>query len=202
MKPISLALLLAAFIISCDNTNTDKQAVTPDSTENTAAESPLASALADLRQTLESGDHANIANLIDFPLTDTEMNVAIDDSLFQHDYLAAGGKLTKPLFLKHFDKIAKFTYLDEITRVFKHVPLDSLVNTNEVRKEYREKDNPCMKYYSILAEDNNVTLGFGTNTNSDLDVKDEDAAGCEYAVFWTFKLAGGKLKFVRQAAAG
>ena len=145
---------------------------------------------------------------MDFPLEDTVMNIYLDDSMFQKSYQAAGSKLTRELFRKYYDTIYKFTYLDQVSQIFRHIPLDSLKSKNEVTKEYKDKNEPCTRYYTIHKEQDEVTLTYGTNSNIDyVDKKGKspdhaDVAGCEYSVFWIFKFDGNKLRLVRQTAAG
>lgn len=205
MKPVAQALLLASFLFSCNDSNSDTQAVENDTTQSNTGKPSLSAALDKLRLTLQAGQKEDIVDLISFPLTESQMDLYVDDSLFQQDFVAAGNKLTRDLFLKHYDKIAKFTYLDEIGNVFSHLSIDSLAHNSEIKKEYKDKEEPCTKYYSLAVDNNLVTLKFGTNPNQEFISKEGDTdaiAGCEYAVFWTFRYEDGKLRFVKQAAAG
>lgn len=208
MKAIPLALVLAVFLFSCNN-GTDKQADGSNSaqTANTGKRS-INDALVDLKATLESRDPNKIAGLMDFPVPDTVMNVYLDDSAFQKEYKSWGEKLSRPLFLKYYDTISKFTYLDKITAIFKYIPLDSLKNRSEftVPIETNAKE-PCAGNYRITIEGNEVTLTYGTNINPDYegDVKGTDEVedgGCEYALIWMFRFDGNSLRLLRQAEAG
>jgi len=130
------------FFISCNDSNSDIQAVENDTTQSNTGKPSLSAALDKLRLTLQAGQKEDIVDLISFPLTESQMDLYVDDSLFQQDFVAAGNKLTRDLFLKHYDKIAKFTYLDEIGNVFSHLSIDSLAHNSEIKKEYKDKEEP------------------------------------------------------------
>jgi hypothetical protein len=213
MRSISLALLVTAILFSCNSSDSDKK---PDGSDSPNAVNPsgntgprtITDAILDLKTILESKNRNSIAELMDFPLEDTVMNVYIDDSVFQKSYKAAGNKLSKPLFMQYYDTISKFTYLDQVTEIFKLVPLDSLKYKNELTKEFKDKNEPCMKKYKIEVEQDIVRLVYGTDTNDEYvkkgiaqDEESEDA-GCEYSVFWIFRFDGNKLKLLHQGAAG
>jgi hypothetical protein len=209
MRSISLDFVFAIFLFSCKNSGNDKKADGVDSTQAADKAGPrtITDAIVELKTILESRNPQNIAALMDFPLADTVMNMYLDDSVFQKSYQAAGNKLTKALFLKYYDTISKFTYLDQVTEIFKLVPLDSLKYKNELTKEFRDKNDPCLRFYEIEIDQDNVRLSYGTNRNEEYKGKspeqeETDLAGCEYQVYWIFRFDGNKLKLLHQGAAG
>jgi hypothetical protein len=209
MKPISLPLVLIAFLFSCNNNGTDKQADGSDPGQAAnSGKRTIQNAIFDLKATLESRNPNKIADLMDFPVPDTVMNVYLDDSAFQKEYKSWGEKLSRPIFLKYYDTISKFTYLDKIAAIFKYIPLDSLQYTNELKKELTAgAKEPCAGYYSIRLEDNIVTLTYGTNINPDYEgeIKGTDETedgGCEYGLYYIFRFDGQRLRLIRQGEAG
>lgn len=162
-------------------------------------------AILDLKSRLETQNPNSIADLLPFPLEDTVMNVMVDNADFQQAYTAAGNKLTRCLFIKYYYEISKDTYLDEIANIFRLLPVDSLLYKNSLSKTVRQKDKPCSKFYSIEIQGDFVRLIYRTNVNDEYAAKDkseQDYAGCEYAVFWIFRLQGERLQLFRQTAAG
>jgi hypothetical protein len=206
-----LALVLAGFIFSCNNANNDKQADGADSTRNTGTTSPrtITDAIEDLKTVLESKNRSNIADLFEFPMADTVMAVYLDDSVFKMNYQAAGDRLTKSMFLKYYDTIARYSNLSDIIAGLKDLPVDSLRYTNKIETEIKSKREPCVAFCSIEVNGNEVTLKYSTLANDEYvkpkgSSEDDESyvAGCEYASMWFFVFDGNKLKFVRQAAAG
>jgi hypothetical protein len=208
MRSISLVLVVTILLFSCKNSGSDKNADGVDSTQAANKTNVrIFDAIADLRLTLESRNPHKIAALMDFPLANTVLGVYLDDSTFQESYKAEGDLLTKALFLKYYDTISRFTDLEVVTEVFKLVPLDSLKYKNELRKEVVDKNEPCMHFYEISIDGDNVRLSYGLNRNDAYKGKspeeeESDQAGCEYGVYWIFRLDGNKWKLVQQAAAG
>lgn len=210
MRSISLALVIA-FLLSCNSSNSDKHADGADSANVvTATTGPrtITDAIFDLKTILESKNRNKIADLMDFPLEDTVMNVYLDDSVFQKRYKAEGNRLSKPLFMQYYDTISKFTYLDKVTEIFNLVPLDSLKHINELEKEFKDRNDPCIKYYKIEIEQDIVRLQYGSHNNNEYSKKGAASdneniyAGCQYVVFWVFRFDGNKLKLLSQGTAG
>lgn len=210
MRLFFLTLVLTGLIFSCNNASNDKQADGADSTQNAGTTSPrtIADAINDLKTTLESKNRSNIADLFEFPMADTVMAVYLDDSVFKKSYRAAGDRLTKSLFLQYFDTISRSSNLSDITEGFKYLPVDSLRYTNKLIKEFKDKNEPCTRYYSIEVQNDEVRIVYGTNRNDLFTVpkgsEDDDRyfSGCEYGSFWLFRFDGNNLKFVQQVAAG
>jgi hypothetical protein len=213
MRSISLALVLTAFLFSCNSSNNDRKADGPDSTQaadkGAEVSRTMTDAVNDLKAILESNDKERIAALIDFPVADTVMGIYLDDSTFQETYKANGNKLTRSMFMNYFDPIQRHTYLDQITRVFEYVPIDSLRYTKELSREIKNKNEPCASHYHIAVEGDIVTLSYVLDDN-DLYIKkgtkeEQEAfedAGCEYGVYWIFRFDGNKFRLVQYAAAG
>jgi hypothetical protein len=205
-----LILILAVFIFSCNNAGNDKQAGGNDSTQNAGTANPrtVADAINDLKTILESKNRSNIADLFEFPIPDSIMFVYLDDSVFQKSYRAAGERLTKSLFLQYFDTISRYTNLSDITEGFKYLPVDSLRYTDSLTREFKDKKDPCTRFYSIEVANDLIRIGYGTHQNDLFIVpkgsKDDDRyfSGCEYDSFWLFRFDGNQLKFVARAAAG
>jgi hypothetical protein len=213
MKPFFLALFIVTSLFSCKNAGNDKKTEEPDSAQAAgtaalvdSAKLIMNNAILELRSKLESQNRNRIAELMDFPLADTIMNVHVDDAGFLESYRTAGNKLSKAMFIKYYSDIAKDTYLDEITKIFSQVPMDSLAYTNELDKEVKQEMEPCTKFYSIEVQQNYVRLTYRTHANKEYVPKETqdtpDTAGCEYAVSWIFRLEGDKLRLFRQGAAG
>ncbi len=210
MRLISCVLLPAIFFFSCNNANHDKEAGGADTAQASASSGPrtVMDAITDLKNTLQSGNRSNIADLFDFPVADTIMRVYLDDSVFQENYRAAGDKITKSMFMNYFDTIARFNNLSDIIEGFKYLPLDSLKYKNRIEKVFKSKDEPCTREYSIEVENGLVRFQFTTNQSDLFKSKgndEEDArfnSGCEYASWWTFRFDGSRLRFVRHDAAG
>ena len=206
-----LALVLAAFIFSCNNANNDKQADGADSTQHATTTSPrtVTDAINDLKTVLQSNNRSNIADLFEFPMADTVMAVYLDDSAFKKSYVAAGDKLTKSMFLQYFDTIARYSNLSDIIAGLKDLPVDSLRYTNKIETEIKAKREPCAAFCSIEVNGDEVTLKYSTLVNDEYvkpkgtgEDDESEVAGCEYVSFFFFVFDGNKLKFKRHAAAG
>ena len=211
MRYIFFLLIVAGSLISCNNTNSDKPADNPDSSQPertvpASSRAALFAALKDLQATLESNDKNKVAALFSFPLTDSVMATHLDDSVFQKKYRDAGDQLTKQLFLEYYEPIVKYTNLDYITSLFKYLPIDSLGSSDEMEKYIKSKTNPCAEHYRIELDGDMVRLISGSVENDEYRASklasEDESTGCEYSVVWMFRMEGSKLKFERYAAAG
>jgi hypothetical protein len=214
MRSFGIFFVLAVFLFSCDNSVTDKNASEADSSQNAGTAGrenkgprTITDAVNDLKTILERKNKNDIAELIDFPAADTVMQVFLDDSAFQKTYRKNGDKMTKPMFMYYFDTIARFTYLDEITNIFKHVPADSLQYAKELEKEFSDKNQPCTQRYSLSIQDTLVTLTYGSNSNPNYNwnkkgKKEEYPEACEFTSIWIFRFDGNRLRLLRQTMAG
>lgn len=218
MKPILATLALAAMLFSCNNSASEKKAADADTSANATAATTTAekyapspavlNALNNLKAVLVTRNKSSIADLFEFPMAAAVFRPYIDDSTFSEKYQAAGELLTKNLFLEYYDKIAKYSNLEDIIYGLEVLNVDSLRHTNEISKIFATKNEPCAFVYTITVEDEKVEMRFSINPNTNYvpskKATDEetDDTGCEYSSVWEFMFDGQRLKFLHQAAAG
>lgn len=212
MRSFFLALFMVNLLFGCKNAGNDKKAEGPDTAQpaNTpapenAAKLIMNNAILELKSRLESKNRNSIAELMDFPLPDTVMNVHVDDIGFLEAYRKDSNRLSKSMFIKYFNDISRDTYLDEVTKIFSQLPIDSLAYTNKLSKELKPETEVCTKFYSIEVQQNYVRLTYRTHANKEYVLKTTydtpDFAGCEYVVSWIFRLDGERLRLFRQGSA-
>jgi hypothetical protein len=164
--------------------------------------------LKQLKAVLASNDKEKIADIFQFPLSDTTAGIYIDDSSFNLQLEKNGGKTTRAMFIQFFPQVSKSLQIDELYQLFKQVSLDSLLQKDELISNLRISTEPCFKFYSILVQHELVTLSTGSGVNESYQStsasEDEENSSefCEHILWWVFRFDGERLRFIKQHGAG
>jgi hypothetical protein len=212
-------IFLTAFIlpISCNYSDTTKVAsetVTvnqqTDTTSNKSERQLLIEELKRLQAVFASKDKEKIADIFQFPLSDTTVGIYIDDSTFNAQLEKNGGKTTRAMFIRHFSDISESLQIAQINELFKKIDIDRLLQKDTLQNEVIIKTEPCYHYYDVSVDRNLVTLTVGTNSNRDYksksvsedEIPENSSEFCDDVLWWVFRFDGKKLHFRNISGAG
>lgn len=204
-------------LLSCSNADTNKVASDTTSvnqqSDTTAKKSErqlLIEELKRLQTVFASKDKEKIADIFQFPLSDTTVGIYIDDSSFNAQLEKNGGKMTKAMFIRHFSDISESLQTDQINQLLRKINLDRLLQKDTLQNEAIIKTEPCYHYYGVSVDKNLVTLTVGTNSNKDYksksvsedEIPENSSEFCEHVLWWVFRFDGKKLHFKNLSGAG
>jgi hypothetical protein len=204
-------------LISCNNSDSTKVASNTltvnqqsDTTSNKSARQLLIEELKRLKAVFASKDKEKIADLFQFPLSDTSVGIYIDDSTFNAQLDKNGGKTTRAMFIRYFSDISESLQIDQLNQLFAKINIDNLLYKDSLEHEIIIKSEPCYHYYGVGVEKDLITLTVGTNSNKDYENKsisedeipENDSSICEHVLWWVFRFDGKKLHFKNISGAG
>ncbi len=159
-----------------------------------------------LKSVFGSNVENQIRIIFHYPVPDSiiSLGISLDDSAFRLEYEKNKG-LTEDMFIKHFKMIYRDWRLNELNKLFRYLPLDSLQQKDTLKYYDADKKEPCLKQYFLIVKDSLVMITYGTNGNPGYKGKksdDEIGDECEYDTYWEFLFDGKTLVFKRQVVAG
>jgi hypothetical protein len=206
MRQTLLFLTIIVTIIACNSS--DKTNVTSDTVAyqvDTAKSTRhiLIEELKKLRQIIVSNDKEKIAGLFTFPLSDTSFSIYVDDSTFNEQFKANGGKTTKQMFLNHFKQISESIWIDPLITLLNRIPLDSVMQKDRLERDGYNKKEPCYYSYKLEIIKDSIVLRMDMNSNrtyeskktSEDDIPENSSEICEHSFWWNFYFDGRKLYF-------
>lgn len=217
MRQTLLILTALELLFSC--TNADPTKVASDTTtvkqqKNTTPTKPQRQLLIEeikrLQAVFASGDKSKIADIFEFPLSDTSLSIYINDSTFNAQYEKNDNRVTRALFIRFFTPISESLQTDEINRLFQHLKINDLLQKDSLEYNALIKTEPCYHFYGIDIANDLVTLTVGTNSNkdyksksaSDDEIPENSSELCEHVLWWVFRFDGRRLNLVKIHGAG
>jgi hypothetical protein len=217
MKKHLIMMTAVGLLFSCNSADPTK--ISNDTTllkqphDATASEfkrQRLIDELERLQIVFASKEKARIADIFQFPLSDTMIDVYIADSLFNEQFRSNGGMITRAMFVRSFPQISESLQIDELNQLFTIIDVQSLLKKDTAEREVWIKTDPCTKFYGIEIVDNIVTLrtgqgvnrSFVTSPTSEDDVSKNSSEFCEHVLWWVFRFDGKHLHFIKQHGAG
>jgi hypothetical protein len=157
-----------------------------------------------LKAAFDAKDKRRIADFFSFPIADSSLSFSRIESSLDEDINKNGGLVTRKIFEKHFTRIFEYFNMQEFSNLFKNLNIDILVNKNELHKERHLRNSGCYFNYSIAIEANEISVGFGTNSDENYWKKHPDAEIIceEYFSNWVFIFTNDHLVFNRMLFAG
>jgi hypothetical protein len=216
MKLTFIFLTTLVLLTSCNNRNKTNVASDTliasqqvETTSNTSERQILIEELRRLKTVFASKDKEKIADLFQFPLSDTAF-LYIDDSTFNAKLDKNGGKTTRTMFISHFSSISESLQIDQLNQLFAKINIDSLFKKDTLEHEVIIETEPCYPYYGVSIEKDIVTLTVGTNSNKNYkskslledEIPENNSSICEHVIWWLFKFDGKKLRFNNILGAG
>lgn len=213
MRKKLIILTASVILAACNNSEktkpTNHTAVVehlPDISERQL----LIGELKKLRHTITSQDKEKIADVFDFPLYDKSYSIYIDDILFNDQFKSNGNRITRSMFLQHYEAISKSIWIDQLKNLFHHIDLDSLSHKDTLAYEAYIKTEPCFYSYRIELNKRSVVLRMDMNSNrnyqsetfSEDDILENSSDICEHTFWWVFKFNGNKLQLKSISGAG
>jgi len=214
MRQTFILLAVLVTLIACNNSDTTKTTSNTQTGQQTdtakSARHLLIEDLKRLRQIIASNDKEIIADIFEFPLSETSFSIYIDDSTFNEQFTSNGNKTTKAMFLNHFKEISENIWLDQLNNLFLHLNMDSLLFKDALEHEAYIKTEPCFYSYQIEVSKDSVTLRMNMNSNKNYktkklskdDIPENSSEICEHNFWWVFKFDGKKLHFQNISGAG
>jgi hypothetical protein len=206
MRQTFIILTVLVILVACNNSDTTKVTNDTQATElHTDTTKParhiLIEELKRLQQIVASTDKEKIADIFQFPLSDTAFSIYIDDSTYNEQFKSNGNKTTKAMFLQYFKEINTSILLDQVNNLFKHITVDGLLYKDTLVYDAYIKTEPCFYSYKIEIIKDNVTLRMDMNSNknykskkySEDDIPENSSEICEHNFWWVFKFDGKKL---------
>lgn len=163
-----------------------------------------------MRQIINTNDKQQIATIFNFPKTDSEFSVYIEDSSFNQQVRQNSNNITNDNFLKHYKEISTNIWLDNIKYLLNTLPIDSLHHKDKLRLNNIIEKEPCYYSYQIEVIGDSVTLRMDMNSNRNFkskktvqdEIEENASEVCEHSFWWTFKFDGIKLIFKNMSGAG
>jgi hypothetical protein len=105
------------------------------------------------------------------------------------------------MFLQYFKEISSSILIDQVSNLFQHIKVDSLLYKDTLEYSAYIKTEPCYYSYEIEVIKNSVTLrmdmnsnkNYKTKKNSEDDIPENSSEFCEHNFWWIFKFDGKKL---------
>jgi hypothetical protein len=203
-------IILTVLVILFARNNSDTTTVTGNAQAaeqhtNTAQNKPkrqiLIEELKKLKQTIASNDKEKIADIFEFPVSDTAFSIYIDDSTYNEQFKSNGNKTTKAMFLKYFNEINTSIWLEQVNNLFTHINIDSLSYKDTLVHDAYIKPAPCFYSYKIEVSRDHVTLRMDMKSNTNFkskksfedEIPENSGEICEHNCWWVFKFDGQKL---------
>ena len=216
MKHSLIILGLFWLLFACNHTDANKafnataDVVQQGNTKANIQRQQLIEELNKLRLILSSQNKEKIADIFQFPLPDTAIEIYINDNNFNSQYQKNGNKLTKAMFIDFFSEISEAMQINEVNELFTKIQLDSLHQKDFLEYETNIETEPCYHFYNIEIANNTIQLTVGTHSNRDYkstvlsenEILENSSEICEHIMWWIFEFNGGKLHFKRIFGAG
>ena len=217
MRQTLILFISFVLLLSCNNADTIKvssNVATPnqqsDTTKTKTERQILIEELIRLQAVLRSNDKEKIADLFSFPVSNDILAIYIDDSTFNTQLEKNGSKVTRAMFISHFQEISEGLQIDQINQLFRKIDVGRLLQKDTLEHEAIVKTNPCYHIYGVGVERDLVTLTVATNSNQDYKSKsvskdelpENDSSICEHVLWWVFRFDGNKLHFKNISGAG
>jgi hypothetical protein len=208
MRLTLIILTTLVLLLSCNSSDTNK--VSSDTTAKKLHRQLLIEELERLKTIIASKDKEKIADIFQFPLSDTTVGIYIDDSTFNAELKESSNNTTRAMFIRFFPQISESLQIDELNQLFKNLKLDNLLYQDTLGHEAYIKTEPCYHSYNIEIEKDLVKLTVGTNANRDYKSKsasedespENSSEMCEHVLWWVFRFDGRKLHFEKISGAG
>lgn len=216
MRKIFIILTVLLSLVACNNSDTTEvkssskaEAQPSDTDKNKSERKVLIEELKGLRQTIAFNDKEKIADIFEFPLSDTSFSIYIDDSTYYEQFKSNGNRTTKTMFLQYFKEISTSIWLNQINNLFQHINIDGLLHKDTLEQEGYIKTEPCFYSYKIEVDKDQVTLRMDMKSNrnykskksSEEDIPENSSEFCEHNFWWVFKFDGKKLHLVNISGA-
>lgn len=157
-----------------------------------------------MQQAFIAKDVNQIEKYFDFPLADSTMSMFDVNEDFDQVRKANGGMISRTLFIKNFNDIYDYFQMGGINDLFKAVNIAELKDKTRLENESHVEDEGCYSFYVVQIDGDTVSLQYGTNSDPkyrEAHPDQEEVCG-ESAQQWTFKLEGGRLRFIKEITAG
>lgn len=157
-----------------------------------------------MQQAFIAKDVNQIEKYFDFPLADSTMSMFDVNEDFDQVRKANGGMISRELFIKNFNDIYDYFQMGGINDLFKAVNINELKDKTRLENESHVEDEGCYSFYVVQIDGDTVSLQYGTNSDPkyrEAHPDQEEVCG-ESAQQWTFRLAGGRLRFIKEITAG
>ena len=157
-----------------------------------------------MQQAFMAKDVNQIEQYFDFPLADSTMSMFDVNEEFDQVRKANGGKISRELFIKIFNDIYDYFQMGGFNELFKAIDVAELKAKPKLESESHVEDEGCYSFYVVQIEGDTVSLQYGTNSDPkyrEAHPDQEEVCG-ESAQQWTFRLEGGRLRFIKEVTAG
>lgn len=201
-----LALLIG--LISCYNSNNvdvssaeqlAKHETKTDS--NNANRKMLISELKRLHYAISTNDKEKIADIFEFPLSRKSFSFYVDDKSFYEQFKSNGNKITRAMFLEHYNAISESIWLEQLKNLFQFIAIDSVEQKETIEYEDYIETEPCFYSYQIELNKDIVTLRMKMKSNknyqskilSENNLPENSSEICEHDLWWIFRFDGKQL---------
>lgn len=161
--------------------------------------------LNNLKIVLASREKNKIADIFQFPISDSIFGIYTAGGAFNEQFKTNGHKITKTMFLQYFNDIYSEIQIDQVNILFQKIKIDSLLQKDILEYNTYNISEPC--YYTYKIQINERTVTFTMNMDSNVNYKskkksndemlENDSAICEHDFWWTFRFDGSKLQIER-----
>ncbi|MBX3257843.1 MAG: hypothetical protein KF862_27180 [Chitinophagaceae bacterium] len=214
MKHTFLFFIAFIALVACNNSDPTKSTSDIETgkefdTERTARQT-LIGELKKLQQVVASKNKEKIADIFQFPLSDTAYSIYVDNENYYEQFKNNGNKTTKAMFLSYFKDISESIWLDQLNNLFQSIKVDSLLHHDKLNHDDYLKTQPCYYSYQIEIDKSTVTLSMSMNSNKDYkskniseyEIPENSSEICEHAFWWTFIFDGKELTLKGFTGAG
>jgi hypothetical protein len=142
-------------------------------------------------------DKIAIGKYFKFPLADSAFSISYMDKRFDNELKINGNKITKEMFQKYFARIYEYLQMEEFSKLFVHLNTTDLLNKYRLTRDVHHKNSGCYHIYEIIANGSDLTLFYGTNSDTSYLNKhpDEETVCEEHSYIWTLIFDGQRLHF-------
>ena len=218
-------ILVTAFLSACNEATTNGQDSNVVVVDSISDNGPIQSAdtisegkerqliineLKRLQLVFASRQKEKIADVFTFPIPYGTMGIYIDNDKFNKQLQKNDSSITRKMFIEFYKEISESIQIDQINRLFVHLPVEGLANSVSLEHEDLVKSEPCYRFYKLSIENNLITLTMGSNSNSQYKAKlieeegimENDSSICEHALWWIFEFDGKQLHLKEIMGAG
>ena len=208
MKKTFIILTILVGLISCNNSNNvnvssevqmAKEETKTDS--NNANQKMLITELKRLHFAISTNDKEKIADIFEFPLSRKSLSFYVDDKSFYEQFKSNGNKITRAMFLEHYNAISESIWLEQLKNLFQFISIDSVEHKKTLEYEDYIETEPYFYSYQIELNKDIVTLRMKMKSNknykskilSENNIPENSSDICEHDLWWIFKFDGKKL---------
>jgi hypothetical protein len=215
MRVILYILAIWIFVLACNNdpmTTQDNQEIAKNDTLSVLQMSKirLIEQLNKIKQILNSNNSKEISSIFDFPKSDSEFSIYIDDSTFNEQLRLNSNNITKENFLNNYKVISSNIWVDDIKYLLNNLPIDSLIYKDKLEVSNLIEKEPCYNSYKIEVIGDSISLITTMKSNENFiskqkatnEIEENSSEICEHSLWWTFKFDGKRLIFKRISGAG